>query len=137
MITILTLIAIVISGAVVLTMNGRLIYVHVHVHASTNPPAGFCSYHPDACTGPVTSRDAALAKVSGMMKRISGGTLPAHIDVTNMTVDQADQLLSGPTGLPSGTPVWYVRIYNPVTLTHSTPVVSSHPSDFNYARGAA
>jgi hypothetical protein len=87
--------------------------------------------------GTVTSRAAALAKVSGMMKRISGGTLPAHIDVTNMTVDQADHLLSGPTRLPSGTPVWYVRIYNPVTVTHSTPVVSPRPSDFNYAHGAA
>jgi hypothetical protein len=88
-------------------------------------------------TGPVTSRDAALAKVSDMMKRIWGGTLPAHIDVTNMTVDQADQLLGGPTGLPSGTSVWYVRIYNPVTVMHSTPMLSPRPSDFNYARGAA
>jgi hypothetical protein len=88
-------------------------------------------------TGPITTRDAALAKASGMMKRISGGTLPAHIDATNMTVDQADQLLGGPTGLPSGTPVWYVRIYNPMTVVHPTPVLSPGLSDFKYAHGAA
>jgi len=123
-VTFMTFILLVATAAVVTRQAHASTSVATHGQAPVSPVVGLCAFHQGDCAA-VPDQAAALAKVSAMIKHISGGALPNRIDVTK-TVASAVVLSDGNNlvdslNLPPETQVWYVRIHNPVAVTHSSP----------------
>jgi hypothetical protein len=126
------------SGAVA---TGIMAAMHVGPLGASGPPpidpTAMCAQTPGQCHA-ITSRDEALARVSDEIKAISGGTLPSRIDVTEQAVGVVNKEFGEATQLPTDRLVWYVRIYNPVTLTgQAGAYLAPRVTSLSKAHGAA